>query len=329
MSTATVFHTRTAAGGRQLATCRKAQPARATAPPAGPGLAYNAAMNKESMLQRLDARFAGRRAVITGGASGLGEAMAVLLAGHGWRIGLLDRDTERLGIVAGRLLATGAAAVNTQAVDTGDEAALRAAIDGFAAAQGGLDFALNSAGVAVAGSFLETPASDWEWILRINVLGVANSCRAELPHMQASGGGLIVNVASAAGFVSGGDMSAYNASKAAVIALSETLAQEHARDNIQVSAAMPGFFRTRLLEHARAPKRSLGLARRIMEASNLDADTVAAEILGRAVHGAQHIVLPREYRYLWRFKRLAPGRFQRFMIRFRARKEAEAARRKT
>ncbi len=282
-------------------------------------------MNNQTAFGRLDRRFTGRRAVITGGASGLGEAMAVLLAGRGWRIGLLDRDAARLDAVAERLTTAGAQAVGTYVVDTGDEAVVREAVDAFAADQGGLDFALNSAGVAAAGSFLETPAADWEWVLRINVLGVANSCRAELPHMQSAGGGLIINVASAAGFASGGDMSAYNASKAAVISLSETLAQEHARDNIQVSAAMPGFFRTRLLEHARAPRRALGLANRLMDASGLDADTVAADMLARAAAGAQHIVLPREYRYLWRFKRLSPAGFQRFMIRYRAKKEATAA----
>jgi short-subunit dehydrogenase len=119
-------------------------------------------------------------------------------------------------------------------------------------------------------------------------------------------------------------MSAYNASKAAVISLSETLGQEHAADGIQVTAAMPGFFRTRLLEHARAADTALAGARKIMQASNLEAPPVALEILVRAAAGRTYVVLPAEYRKLWRFKRIAPARFQRFMVRFREKREAAA-----
>ena len=280
-------------------------------------------MNNDA-LDRLDIRFPYKRAVVTGGASGLGYATASLLARRGWKLALLDRDAARLADSVRSLAALGAADVSPHEVDTGDEIAVQAAVDQFASRYEGLDLALNAAGVAVAGRFLETPPADWEWILRINVLGVANSCRAELPHMLESGGGLIINVASAAGFVSGADMSAYNASKAAVISLSETLGQEHSRDNIQVVAAMPGFFRTRLLESARAGVSALGTAKKIMHMSNLEAEPVADEILAGAAAGKVHIVLPGEYRTLWRFKRLAPARFQRFMIRFREKKEAQA-----
>lgn len=279
-------------------------------------------MNDHSRLARLDARFPQKRALLTGGASGLGFATAGWLARSGWRMALLDRDAARLGEAVRSLTDLGAAEVSTYVVDTGDCDAVRDAVDQFAGALGGLDLAMNAAGVAVAGRFLETPPADWDWILRINLLGVANSCRAELPHMLAAGGGLVINVASAAGFVSGADMSAYNASKAAVISLSETLDQEHRRDGIQAVAAMPGFFRTRLLEHARAPDGALHTAKRIMHMSNLEAEPVALEILTRAAAGERHIVLPREYRFLWRYKRLAPGAFQRFMIRFREKKEA-------
>jgi len=281
-------------------------------------------MSHETRLARLDDRFPERRAVITGGASGLGLAAAGWLARRGWRLCLLDLDAGRLGEAVRTLPALGAAEVSAHVVDIAEAAAVTEAVDAFAGAEGGLDLALNAAGVAVAGAFLDTPVVDWEWILRINVGGVANSCRAELPHMLASGGGMIINVASAAGFVSGPEMSAYNVSKAGVVALSETLAQEHYRDHIQVVAAMPGFFRTRLLEHARAPDASLDAARRIMHASNLEASPVALEILARAAAGETHVVLPGEYRFLWWYKRLAPSRFQRFMVRFREKKEAAA-----
>jgi NAD(P)-dependent dehydrogenase (short-subunit alcohol dehydrogenase family) len=279
-------------------------------------------------LHGLDAKYPAKRAIITGGASGLGLATAELLSARGWRLGLLDRDAGRLAAVAAALRQRGSPLCETYAVDTTDEWAVRAAIDDFAVRCGGLDFAMNSAGVAVAGGLLETPAEDWEWIMRINVLGIAHCCRAELPHMVAAGGGLVINVASAASFVCSGEMSAYNASKAAVVALSETLYQEFADHRVQVVAAMPGFFRTRMMEHARAPAHAAGFAQKMMHASNLEADAVALEIVSRAAAGATHVVLPARYRWLWRFKRLSPHTYLRWMLSLRRRRAARAAARR-
>jgi short-subunit dehydrogenase len=270
-------------------------------------------------LSALDSRFPNKRAVITGGASGLGLATAQLLAARGWNLGLLDRDAGRLAEAAQQLRAKGSPQCEALVVDTTDERAVKAAIDGFAAQCGGLDFAMNSAGVAVAGDLLETSTADWRWILDINVMGIVHSCRAEVPHMIASGGGLMINVASAASFACSSRMSAYNASKAAVVALSETLFQEMAEHHVHVAAAMPGFFRTRLMEHARAPADARGFAQKMMQRSNLEADAVAAEIIARAAAGATHIVLPGGYRWLWRYKRLAPRSFLRWLTRIRQR----------
>lgn len=270
-------------------------------------------------LVALDSRFPNKRAVITGGASGLGLATAQLLAPRGWSLGLLDRDAARLAEAAEQLRAKGSPACEAFVVDTTDEQAVRTAIDAFAAKSGGLDFAMNSAGVAVAGDLLETSTADWKWILDINVMGIVYSCRAELPHMMASGGGLVINVASAASFACSSRMSAYNASKAAVVALSETLFQEMAEHGVHVTAAMPGFFRTRLMEHARAPADARSFAQKMMQRSNLEADEVAGEIVARAAAGATHVVLPGTYRWLWRYKRLAPRSFLRWLARIRQR----------
>ena len=267
----------------------------------------------------LDTRFPKKRAVITGGASGLGLATAELLAAHGWNIALLDRDVPRLAESVLAVQAKGSAHCEGHALDITAGQAVQVAIDDFAARFDGLDFAMNSAGVAVAGDLLETSAADWEWILGINVMGIVHSCRAEMPHMIASGGGLVINVASAASFACGSRMSAYNASKAAVVALSETLFQEMAEHGVHVAAAMPGYFRTRLMEHARAPDDARGFAQKMMQRSNLEAAEVAAEIVTRAAAGATHIVLPGSYRWLWRYKRLAPRSFLRWLARNRQR----------
>jgi NAD(P)-dependent dehydrogenase (short-subunit alcohol dehydrogenase family) len=264
-------------------------------------------------LTALDSRFPGKRAVITGGASGLGLAAAELLAARSWRLALLDRDEAGLASASEALRAIGSPHCEAFTVDTTDEAAVRFAVDSFATRLGGLDLAMNCAGVAVGGGLLETPVSDWQWILQINVLGVVNCCRAEIPHMIRSGGGLVINVASAASFACLGRMGPYNASKAAVVALSETLLQEFEANGVDIAVAMPGFFRTRLMEHARVPADVRGDAEKLIERSNLEAGPVAREIIGRAAGGATHIVLPASYRWLWRFKRLAPRSFMRWL----------------
>jgi NAD(P)-dependent dehydrogenase (short-subunit alcohol dehydrogenase family) len=268
-------------------------------------------------LAALDSRFPNRRAVVTGGASGLGLAAAETLAARGWHLGLLDRDEPRLASAAEALRALGSPHCEAFTTDVTDEAAVQFAVDAFAGRVGGLDLALNCAGVAVAGDLAETPLADWRWILDINVLGVVHSCRAEAPHMRAAGRGIIVNVASAAAFMSAGRMGAYNASKAAVVGLSETLCAELAPHGVHVAVAMPGFFRTRLMEHARAPADARRFAERLMERSNVDAAAVAREILARAAAGDVHVVTPAGYRWLWRCKRLAPRTFMRWLGRQR------------
>jgi short-subunit dehydrogenase len=232
---------------------------------------------------------------------------------------LLDRDAGRLAEAVVSLRAMGSPDCEAHVVDTSDGTAVAAAIGAFAGRLGGLDLAMNSAGVAVAGDLLETSTADWQWILAINVMGVVHSCRAEVPHMIAGKGGLIINVASAASFTCSSRMSAYNASKAAVVAMSETLFQEMAEHGVHVAAAMPGFFRTRLMENARAPADARSFAQKRMDRSNLEADAVAREIVTRAAAGATHIVLPARYRWLWRYKRLAPRTFLRWLADIRQR----------
>ena len=265
----------------------------------------------------LSATLPGRRAFITGGASGLGLALATLLARDGWTLALLDRDPARLGAAAHALRQAGAAAVHVFVADVTDEAACTRAVTDFATGAGGLDLMINNAGVAVAGRIDETPIADWRWALEINVVGVAIGCRAALPVMRAAGDGLILNIASAAAFACAAEMGAYNASKAAVVALTETLVQELAGTGIRAAVAMPGFFATRLLDSARAPGTTLDAARGLMQRSRYTAERAAADMLAACARGAVTIVLPAPYRTLWRLKRHLPRYFARLLARRR------------
>jgi NAD(P)-dependent dehydrogenase (short-subunit alcohol dehydrogenase family) len=199
-----------------------------------------------------------------------------------------------------------------------DAALVAKSVEAFAAANGdGVDLIVNNAGVAVAGAVEVTPVEDWQWIVGINLLGVVWGCRAALPFMRRQGSGLVFNVASSAGFASAPQMSAYNATKAAVISVSETLASELAGTGIQVSVAMPGFFRTHLLDRMRAPPDENRLAHQLMDHSGHDPDEAAVALLGAAADGDLYIAWPREYRLAWRLKRWFPGWFLKRVQGFR------------
>lgn len=236
--------------------------------------------------------------------------MALELARGKWRLGLLDRSTEGLRTAERELLAAGAE-TRCYAGDVADEPFVAASVRDFAAHTGGLDFMVNNAGVAVAGPLEDTSAEDWRWIVDINLLGTVWGCRAAVPVMRAQRSGLVLNVASAAGFAGSPQMTPYNATKSAVIALSETMAAELAGTGIQVCVAMPGFFSTHLLDTMRAPPDTAATAHRLMQRSSHDAAAAARELLLAAAHGRLHIVWPREYRLAWRLKRLFPAWFVR------------------
>lgn len=275
-------------------------------------------MSETQAVTILSRRFPGKRAFITGAASGLGRAIATELAAAGWQLGLLDVSAPRLAEAEAALRAAGAMP-HTYAGDVADEASVATAVGDFVHRAGGLDVMVNNAGVAAAGPVETTPPSDWRWITGINLFGVVWGCQAAVPHLRAAGTGLVLNVASSAGFAAAPQMSAYNATKAAVISLTETLAAELEGTGIQASVAMPGFFSTHLLATMRAPDEQRAMAQRIMQSSGEDAASAARAILAAAAGGRLHIVWPDKYRLAWRLKRLFPAWFVRRVARMRDR----------
>jgi NAD(P)-dependent dehydrogenase (short-subunit alcohol dehydrogenase family) len=273
-------------------------------------------MNETQAVTILSRRFPAKRAFITGAASGLGRALATEFAAAGWHLGLLDLSATRLSEVEAALRSAGAVTL-AYSGDVADEAFVTESIADFVQRAGGLDVMINNAGVATAGPAETMPAADWRWITEINLLGVVWGCQAAVRRMRAAGAGLVLNVASSAGFAAAPQMSAYNATKAAVVSLSETLAAELEGSGVQVSVAMPGFFRTQLLDSMRAPPEAGALARGLMEGSGLEATEAARAILEAATRGDLHIVWPRKYRLAWRLKRFFPGWFVRRVARMR------------
>lgn len=275
-------------------------------------------MSETQAATILSRRFPAKRAFVTGAASGLGRAIAAELAAGGWTLGLFDLSAPRLAEAETLLRGAGATTTCAYAGDVADEAALAAAVADFVQRAGGLEVMVNNAGVAAAGPAETTPPADWRWITDINLFGVVWGCQAALPQLRAAGSGLVLNIASSAGFAAAPQMSAYNATKAAVISLTETLAAELEGTGIQASVAMPGFFSTHLLATMRAPAEQRALAQRLMQGSGEDAASAARAILDMAARGQLHIVWPGKYRLAWRLKRLFPTWFVRRVARMRA-----------
>lgn len=181
-------------------------------------------------------RFAGRVAVITGGASGIGAAIARRLKAEGARVVLWDRQPAE-GFDHSELL------------DLTDAAAVQSAADATAAALGRIDILVASAGITGPnGPTWTYPIAEWQRVMDVNVNGVFYACRATVPHMIAGGYGRIVNIASVAGKEGNPNASAYSTSKAAVIGLTKSLGKELAKTEIRVNCVTPAAVRTAIFD---------------------------------------------------------------------------------
>lgn len=253
-----------------------------------------------------------KRAFITGAAHGLGLAFAMALARDNWKLGLSDVNGERLSIAADAVRQAGGD-VESHVFDVSCYEDFGHAVNSFVGKFGGIDVGINNAGIGCSGKLHDLPIELFKKVIDINLMGVVYGCHLFVPLMRAQRAGHILNVASAAGFVSAPRMSAYNASKAGVVALSETLRAELAQDNVLVSVLMPTFIRTNVGKDSVGLEDDVRRARMLVDQSTLDADTVIAETLARMSARELYIVLPFEAQFLWRFKRLFPDSFGRFI----------------
>jgi NAD(P)-dependent dehydrogenase (short-subunit alcohol dehydrogenase family) len=214
--------------------------------------------------------------VVTGAASGIGRATALLFARRGWCTGLFDRDAAGLVQTAAAI-----AGPSVQAcLDTTDLAAFRAALDDFARTSGDrLDVLFNCAGVLRVGWFEEMAPEVEAQMLRVNVLGTTTGIRAALPLLKGTPGARIVNMASSSIFYGVPEMAMYSASKAAVAALTEALDLELARHGIRVCDVAPPVVDTPLV---RDQAQEAGVYRTVR--GRMTPETVA-EAVWKAVHG--------------------------------------------
>jgi NAD(P)-dependent dehydrogenase (short-subunit alcohol dehydrogenase family) len=238
---------------------------------------------------------AGRLVVVTGGGSGIGQETALAFARAGANIVALDineaslAETARLVEALGRRCTTFRCDITDPAtVDTAAETVLRES--------GVPDILVNNAGIGFIGPFLETPLSAWQQVLGVNLMGIVHVTRAFLPAMLKAGGARhLVNVASAAGLHPVPHLSAYSASKHAVLGLSDTLAMELDATTIGVTVVCPGVINTPIVRNrgavaASVPQSALDKLERVYNAKGIHPSVVGARIV-RAVRRGEDIVL--------------------------------------
>lgn len=195
-------------------------------------------------MNRIDLE--GRRAVVTGGAQGIGRAVAERLVGSGARVAIWDRDGALAERTAEEL---GSEAVRAVACDVTDWASVQEARDETLAALGGLDILVANAGISGANApVADYPVEEWQRVLDIDLTGVFLCCKAVVPTMTEAGYGRIVNVASIAGKEGNPNASAYSAAKAGVIALTKSLGKELAGHDIAVNCITPAAAKTAIFD---------------------------------------------------------------------------------
>ena len=194
-------------------------------------------------MNQLD--FAGRRAVVTGGAAGIGLAVAARLAASGAKVALWDRD-ERALADAAQKIGDGTLA---QTLDVTDDRAVEEAARAVAERLGGIDVLVCSAGITGPNTTTwEYPVDAWRRVFDVNVHGLFYCNRAVVPIMRRAGYGRIVNIASVAGKEGNPNAPAYSASKAAVIGLTKSLGKELAKTEIRVNCVTPAAVRTAIFD---------------------------------------------------------------------------------
>lgn len=196
-------------------------------------------------------RLLGKVAIITGGASGIGEATAMLFAQHGAKVVVADLSEARAEDVVKRIGQQSGTAIAFK-TDVTNEASIAGLVARACAEFGRIDVLVNSAGVAMSKLEVETSLEEWNTVMAINSTGTFLVSKHVIPHMKQSGGGSIVNIASIAANVGWAGFGAYCASKGAVRAFTKATAVGHGREGIRANSVHPGVTETPMTAEALA-----------------------------------------------------------------------------
>ncbi|WP_376971270.1 SDR family NAD(P)-dependent oxidoreductase [Arthrobacter sp.] len=214
----------------------------------------------------------GLRAIVTGGASGIGAATVARLRDLGARVAALDLDPARVpdGVLGIRC-------------DVADDASVRSAVERVAEAFGGIDIVVNNAGIGAQGTVADNPDEEWHRVFDVNVVGVVRVSRAALPHLRRSGAASVVNICSIAATAGLPERALYGATKGAVRALTLNMAADHVREGIRVNCVNPGTTDTPWVGNLLAKAEDPGAERAALEARQPHGRLVAPAEIAAAI----------------------------------------------
>jgi NAD(P)-dependent dehydrogenase (short-subunit alcohol dehydrogenase family) len=256
----------------------------------------------------------GKVVVITGAGGGMGREMALLAAGQGALLALSDWDADALAgtvdLVKGR-----GAEVRSDVVDVSDRAAVAQWATDVVGQLGRVDVLVNNAGVSMSGDFEDMSYEEFDWILGVNLHGVVNGTKEFLPHLIASGDGVLVNISSLFGLVSMPGQSAYNATKYAVRGFTEALREEMLVNGhpVSVTCVHPGGIRTGIARNGRTTAgedhaRLTALFEKKL--AKMPADKAARIILEGALAGKARVLVGADAHVVHHFAKLTGSRYQ-------------------
>ncbi len=256
--------------------------------------------------------FDGGVAIVTGGASGIGLSLGKTLAARGCEVVLADINDKQAEEAAAGIRDTGSKASSVK-LDVSNLEAVQSVVRETFDRCGRLDYMFNNAGIAINGKFQEHETSDWDRCLNVNLKGVVHGVRAAFSVMEKQGFGHIVNTASLAGIFPWPTTIAYTAAKHAVVGISTAMRAEIAQTGIRVSVLCPGSVQTAIFEHGSKNGRWVGnfsdekVAALFKGAKAMDSDKFAVKALKQVARNKPIILLPSEYKILWRINRLSPS----------------------
>lgn len=196
-------------------------------------------------------RLENKRAIVTGGAGGIGRATCLALAAEGAAVAVVDLNADAAEAVAGEIRAAGGRAVAI-AADVSREDDIRRVVETMLAEFGGIEVVFNNAGIIRRTTVLELDVDEWDLVFGVNVRSIFLMCKHVVPVMAAAGGGSIINTGSGWGLKGGGQAISYCASKGAVVNMTRALAIDHGPQGIRVNSVNPGDVNTGMLrEEAR------------------------------------------------------------------------------
>ena len=221
-------------------------------------------------------RLMGKTAIVTGGANGIGRATVMFFAREGAQVVVADRDAEAGRECTDLVSSEGSEALFSE-TDVGSHDEVVRLIDATLTHYGGLDILVNSAGIALRGSVVQTEPERWNRVLDVNLAGIYHCCRCAIPHMIARGGGSIVNIASLQGMFGWPSYAAYAASKAGIIGLTRQVAVEYRAEGIRSNSVSPGGVTTHLGENTARLESGFTMEAEGPPTTSANADTPSAD----------------------------------------------------